>query len=454
MTTRCIQCCCSAVLAMGISLVGHWAPALADWNRFRGPNGTGVAEGPAPVQWSPTQNLKWKIPLPGPGVSSPIVIGDRLFVTCYSGYGVSRDNVGDMEQLQRHLLCINAKTGEQLWQQDIPNTAREDAFSGMGVPSHGYASHTPTSDGEHVYVFFGKGGVLAFDFEGKQLWQADVGTDSDPRRWGSSSSPILIDNVLVVTAGPESRALIGLDKATGQELWRADSDGFGMVWGTPAIAPAGDLEEIVIGAPYEIWALNPENGKLRWYCDAMDTESFSSSIVVQHDKIFAIEGRGGGSIAVQTGGRDDVTKTKVLWSGRDNGRFGTPIVVGERLYSFSGGVVTCLDTSNGEEVFRERLRSSSSQNTTSGTDGGGRRGGRGGRGFGGMDYSSPVTAAGKIYYTNGRGETFVIAAGTEFEQLAVNQVTGDNETFSATPAISDGAIYLRSDKHLYCVAND
>lgn len=431
------------------ALISSLSPvAQADWNRFRGPNGSGIAEGAAPTQWSETENLKWKIKLPGAGVSSPIIVGEKVFVTCYSGYGDSRENPGSMKDLKRHLLCINSATGETLWQKDIPSAVEEDPYSGMGIPAHGYASHTPTSDGEHVYAFFGKTGVIAFDMEGNEKWRKSLGTGSDPRQWGSSSSPIVHDNVLIVVAGPESRAVIGLDKSTGEELWRADADGLGNVWGTPAIAKVGEYEDVVLGAPFEIWGLNPKNGKLAWYCEAIDSDSFNTSVVVQDEVVYAIEGRrGGGSIAVKAGGTDDVSKSNVLWSNNDGGSFATPVVHKGRIYQFGNGIVSCIDAKSGEEIFKSRLQSSGS---SSGEGRGG--GGRGRGGFGSMDYPSPVLAGDHVYYLRGNGEMFVLKASDKLEQVAVNKVTSDEESFGGTPAIADGKIILRSDKHLYCIA--
>ncbi len=285
---------------------GTLSTARADWTRFRGPNGSGVAadKDATPTTWSDKENLKWKIALPGAGVSCPIVVGDKVFVTCYSGYGVNREDIGKEKDLKRHLVCIDRATGKTVWEKVVPSTAAEDPYQGMGVPQHGYASHTPTSDGKNVYVFFGKSGVLAFDMAGNQLWQASVGTKSDDREWGSSSSPILYEDLLIVPAGAESRMIVGLDKYTGKEVWKTDAtDTLGSVWGTPALAKVGENTELVIGAPSEIWGLNPKNGKLRWYCPYVDSDQFSSSVVVDGDTVFAVEGRGGGSVAVKAGGK-------------------------------------------------------------------------------------------------------------------------------------------------------
>jgi len=448
----------------------------ADWTRFRGPNGSGVAADTeaTPTTWSDKENLKWKIALPGSGVSCPIVVGDKVFVTCYSGYGVNREQLGSMKDLKRHLVCIERATGKTVWEKVIPSTVDEDPYEGAGVPQHGYASHTPTSDGKNVYVFFGKSGVLAFDMAGNQLWQVSVGTSSDDRAWGSSSSPIVVEDLLVVPAGPEGRAIVGLDKYTGKETWRSPADTLGNVWGTPVVAQVGDSTELVIGAPSEIWGLNPKNGKLRWYCNYVDSDQFSSSVVVDGDTVFAIEGRGGGSVAVKVGGKDDVSESKVVWKGRDNSRFASPIVFDGRLYYVSSRTLTCLDAKTHDKIFEGRFKNANGELAVGvgsgggapggqgggpggfggvpGGFGGGGRGGRGGGGFGNTDYASPVIADGKIYFVARNGEMYVFEAGKEFKQLAVNRVTSDLEDFSATPAVSGGELFIRSTKHLYCVS--
>jgi outer membrane protein assembly factor BamB len=474
-------------LVFGAAQFGWESSAFgfADWTRFRGPNGSGIAEGkePTPTTWSESENLKWKIPMPGAGVSCPIVVGNKVFVTCYSGYGLNQEEPGNEKDLVRHLVCVDRSNGKVLWQKAIPSIAPEDPYQGMGVPQHGYASHTPTSDGTNVYVFFGKSGVLAFDLDGKQLWQVSVGTGSDSRQWGSSSSPIVHEDVLIVPAGAEGRALIGLDKKSGKELWRLPSEKLGSVWGTPAIAKVGSTSELVIGAPGEVWGMDPKTGKFGWFCTYLDNgDQFSSSVVVDGETIYAIEGRGGGSVAVKSGGKDDVTNTKTVWKGRDNGRFASPIVYEGRLYSIVGRKLTCIDATTQEKLFEERLKDSKGEMAPEqpafggggggrppggapgaggpgaggppavGPPGGGGRGGRGG-GFGSVDYGSPVLADGKIYFTARNGETYVCAASKEFKQLAVNRVTNDTEEFSATPAVSDGEIFIRSNKNLYCISS-
>lgn len=461
----------SVLLLSLTTLLGSVSWSHADWLRFRGPNGSGIsAESVAtPEKWGP-EDVKWKTALPGPGSSCPIIVGDRVFVTCWSGYGLDRQAPGKQAELRRHLLCIDRLSGEEIWSKVVEPYLPEDEYGGM-FAEHGYASHTPVSDGSNVYVFFGKTGVLAFDLNGQRLWQQNVGTESGARDWGSSSSPILYKDFVIVPATAESESLVALDKASGKEVWRAEAAGFNSTWGSPILVPVDDQrQDLVMAIPGEMWGLNPDTGKLAWYAEGVPVRSMcSSAIADQNGVVYAVDtGPGeGGVVAVRAGGSKDVTKSHVVWSGRQASRIATPLAHDGRLYLFSRGTMTCLDATNGDELYRGRLRSAMTANdpeppARSGRGGEGRGrggfgegrggfgGGRGGRG--GQDYGSPILADGKIYFTSRRGETFVLKAGDTLEQLAANRVSADVEDFSATPAISDGELYLRSDKHLYCVA--
>lgn len=428
----------SLILCVVIGLTASQANA-EDWLRFRGPNGTGKSSSTLPVSWTPDANLAWKSALPGPGVSCPIVVGDRVFVTCYSGYGIERDNPGDIKDLMRHLVCIDVATGEKKWQKDIPAAQPEDPYTGIGVTAHGYASHTPTSDGEHVFAYFGKSGAFAFDLDGNQVWHKELGKESDPWKWGSSASPIVHDNLLIVTASAESQALVGLNKTTGDVVWRQEAAGLDGMWGTPLLVEIDDSRtDLVMNVAKEMWGLDPATGKLRWHCESTGAEQAHSSPVVGGNTVFAFTGRGGGSVAIKAGGSGDVTDSNVVWSGRDTARFGSPIGHKSNLYLVANGVLSVVDGSTGKRTKQVRLKGG-------GTGGNSR--------FGSLDYPSPVIAGDHLYYLNGKGETFVFSLGSSPKQLSVNLVTTDGETFGGTPAISDGRMFLRSNKHLFCVAD-
>ncbi len=424
------------VILIEVTVLSIAGVARADWTRFRGPNGSGIASSdqPMPVRWSASANLEWKAELPGAGASCPIVVGDRVFVTCYSGYGTSREEPGEQKDLKRHIVCLDSKDGKVLWSKTIDAVLPEDPYDGIGVPAHGYASSTPISDGKNVFVFFGKTGALAFDENGEQLWQTSVGIESDPRRWGSASSPILYKNLLIVPAAAESEALIALDKKTGKEVWRQEASGLANSWSTPILVEVNNgRTDLVIGVTQEIWGLNPKTGKLRWYCEGAKSNSFCSSLVADGGIVYAVEGRSGVSIAVRAGGQGDVTKSHVVWTGRDSSRFGSPIVRNGRIFTVANGVASVTDAKTGERISRTRLEGSGAGS--------------------GQDYGSPILADGKLYYVRQSGEMFVLQADDKLEQLAHNRViNGGSELFNATPAATDGRLFVRSDEHLYCIA--
>ena len=230
------------VLLCAITVVVHGD----DWMRFRGPNGSGISPATGvPSQWSETENLKWKTQQPGPGFSSPIVVGDRVLVTCYTGYGVDREVPGQMEDLKQYFVCVDRNSGEVLWCCETPVVQPEDPYKGF-IAEHGYASHTPVSDGEHVYVFCGKSGVIAFDLAGSQLWKTSVGTGSGRMKWGSAASPILSGNLVIVNASDQSQSLVALDKETGQQVWRETAPNLGQNWSTPVLMDGQDGPVLVM----------------------------------------------------------------------------------------------------------------------------------------------------------------------------------------------------------------
>jgi outer membrane protein assembly factor BamB len=398
-----------------------------------------------------------------------------VFVTCYSGYGMDADDPGDMEDLQRHLVCVNRKDGEIPWSKEVPAAMPEDPYSGIGVPRHGYASQTPTSDGARVYAFFGKSGVVALDMEGNQLWKTSVGTESGPMRWGSAASPILHKNLVIVNASDESEALVGLDKETGKEVWRAEGAGLSGTWSTPILMDGQEGKEVVIAVPGEIWAIDADSGKMKWYAEGFEGRGMCTSLVAGDGVVYCAGANPfGTSIAVRTGGKKNVTESHVAWSGQGFARISTPVLHEGRLYGASRGVAYCVDAKTGERVFRARLATGEAvaeEEAPRGGPGfggmrggrgrggpgggpGGRRGGRGRGGMGGEDYGSAVLADGKVYVLTTAGVTYVFEAKPEFTLLAKNQLASDQSGFNSTPAVSNGELFLRSNKYLYCVSRN
>lgn len=421
-----------------------------EWMRFRGPNGSGVAhDANIPTQWSDDEHLAWKAELPGPGSSSPIIVGDLVLVTCYTGYGVDGGRSGRVADLKRHLIAFDVATGVKQWQATVDGPADEVPYSRM-LGEHGYASSTPVSDGQRIFVFFGKAGVLAYDLAGHELWQRDVGHESGPQEWGSGASPILHDNLVIVNASEESSALIALNQETGKEVWRAEAEGLGGTWGTPILATTGDRTDVVIGVPSEFWGLNPNTGKLRWHCDALQDNTYCSSLVTDGDRVYGIEGRSGQAIAVKLGGEKDVTNTNIVWKARGQNRISTPVVYEGKLYSVSRGIAFCLDAETGQQIYQKRLAGRGDEPAS---DRGGRFGRGGFGGAGGQDYSSPIIVNGHIYFTQRSGVTHVWKTGSEFQPVARNRFESDESRFHGTPAAAHGKLWLRSDECLYCLAN-
>ncbi|MEM8680122.1 MAG: PQQ-binding-like beta-propeller repeat protein, partial [Planctomycetota bacterium] len=402
----------SLMMALAVQALGD------DWVRFRGPNGSGISAEAVPVEFGPGENIAWETDLPGRGVSSPIVVGDKVFVTCYSGYGMTAEDPGELEDLERHLVCIDRGTGDVLWTAVEPAQMPEDPYTGAGVPAHGYASHTPTTDGERIYVFYGKSGVFAYDFEGNRLWHTMVGQESGPRRWGSSSSPILYGDTLIVMASDESETLYGLDTTTGDVQWKSEAEGYAGVWGTPVLAEGRKGTEILVAVPDETWAVNADTGKFSWY--APGNGGGSHSLVLGDDVAYSVGGSRGGAaaVAVKLGGKGEVED--VIWESRASSRFATPILFDGYIFSVANNQVRCFNAETGEEIYREKLPEKFASEST-------RSRGR----FGNQSYASPVIANGNLYITDVSGTVYVVAAKPEIEVLAKNDLTADESGFHA-----------------------
>jgi len=408
----------------------------ADWRQFRGPNASGIAKNAnPPSEWDGQRNLKWRATLPGPGTSSPIIVGNRIFVTCYTGYGDGSN--GRMEDLQRRLLAFDRKNGNELWQKSVKAALPEDNYNGY-LTEHGYASHTPTSDGENVYAFFGKSGVHAYDMNGTRKWSYYVGRRSNNRRWGSAASLMLHDGKLIVNAADEARAIIALDPTTGSEIWKAPGDGLELAFGTPIVVDHDGRESLLIALPQELWGINPENGRLRWLAETGIPGNVSPSVVQGGGLVYAFGGYPTrATVAVKTGGSRDVSQSHKIWRISKTTYVPTPIYHDGHLYFVNDqGFAYCIHGSTGDIVYEERLP-----------------GLAGGRGRGGRPvYASAVMANGNYYAVTRQAGTYVIAAKPQFKVVAQNQIDSDRSQFNATPAIADNEIALRSDSHLHLFA--
>ena len=395
-------------------------PGEGDWPCFRGPSGHGLSsDARIPTEWSDSKNLKWKLEMPGKGYSSPIVVGEHVLVTCYS------DADGDLEKLKRHLVCVDRNTGKTVWSRIIPSAAPENQAPSFGA-DHGFASHTPVSDGERVYVLFGNTGVMAFDMKGKQLWRKSVGKEN-AARFGSAASPILYKDLLIVTAASESKTLCALDKKSGKEVWKTKKASLlSTSYCTPVVFKNKNGEdELVISVREEVWSLNPGTGKLNWYAGTLVDTAACPSLVGRDNVVYVIGGRRGARAAIRLGGKDDVTKTNVLWSMNGGSYVPSPVLHKGHLYWVNDrGIVSCVDAKTGKEVSKKRIR--------------------------GRFYASLVLVRDKLYAVSRFEGTFVLKATPDLEVIAHNTLS-DKSDFSGSPAVSRGQLIFRSDKFLYCV---
>jgi outer membrane protein assembly factor BamB len=390
------------------------AAASADWPQFRGPTGMGVATSDnLPDRWGQEDNLAWKVELPGPGTSSPIVRGQKVYLTCYTGSG---------ESLKRHLLCLDLKDGKTLWTADVPAKLPEQESI---RENHGYASSTPAADAERVYAFFGKSGVYAFDHDGRELWRADVGAGLNG--WGSAASPVLVGDLVIVNASVESESLVALDRATGKEKWR--SPGIRESWATPVlVTPPGGKPELVVPIIRKLLGIDPETGKQLWSCDTGINWYMVPSVVAHDGVVYCVGGRSGDALAVKAGGRGDVTNTHRLWAGKRGSNVTSPVYHDGKLYWMSDnlGVAYRADAKTGAVEYEHRVERA------------------------GQVYASPILAGGKVYYVARDGRTYVVRTGPAFDLVAVNDLR-DHTTFNASPAVAGDRLLIRSDRYLYCI---
>lgn len=415
----------SARFTLFVALVA-FAGLGADWNRFLGPDACLVtADQGTPASWSATENLVWKTALPGFGASSPITAGSKVFVTCYSGYGLDEDAPGQVEDLRYHVVCLDRDKGTILWDKATKAQLPENEYRGF-VALHGFASATPTSDGQAVYAFFGRTGVVAYRLDGEPLWQANVG--SEMHQWGSGASPILVENLLIVNASIESGALVALDKSTGREVWRVSD--IVRSWGTPLVVdvPGGE-QELVVSLEGKVLGLDPATGRLLWECAGV-TDYVCPSVIAHKGVVYVTAGRKGLTLAIRAGGRGDVTQTHLLWKLGKSPKVATPVYCDGHLYWINHqGIAVCVNAATGEVVFEERLKVA---------------------GRGDKVYASLVVANGKLFGVTRQDGTVVLAASPRFEELGRNRLE-DASVFNATPALGQGQLLIRSDRFLYCI---
>lgn len=420
----------------GLSLIlsSIAATGAETWPQFRGPGGVAaIDEATIPLEWSADENVKWKTELPGPGSSSPIYWENKLFVTCYTGYGIDQKNVGEPKNLGRMLLCLERVSGKILWKKEVPLANPEDDYRGY-LTEHGYASATPITDGKHVYVFFGKSGVHAYTMNGEKVWSKQVGDSSSNRRWGSAASPVLDGDLLIVNAADEAKAIIAFDKTTGEEKWRYESKQLELTYNTPTLhTPKSGKTELVIAAPDELLALDPKTGKKLWWAKSEIPGNISPCVISEGEILFTTGGYPRkGSLAIKGGGSGDVTD-KILWRSKTFSYVPSSVFKDGFLFWVNDEAsVIVMNLATGETVTNRNVEAIKKRKKFS-------------------FYASIVRVGDKLVAVSRRNGTFIFEADKEMKLAGINQL-GDESDFNATPALAKDAIYLRSNKAVYCIA--
>ena len=430
------------------------AAALAapqDWSHWRGEGSRGVTGADLPLEFDEETNLRWAVPLPGRGVSTPLVLGDRVILTTAvalaereepeeperggpggrggrggRGGGRGRDAGPQVEQSFR-VLALERASGEELWNVELTKaTPHEGYHRNYGS----FASASPATDGEHLYVSFGSQGVFALDLDGKELWRTEVGELSMRRQFGEGHAPVLAGNALILCCDHEGDSfIVALDKKSGEELWRHERDE-PSAWATPLVTEVDGQVQVVTSSTNRLRAYDPADGRVIWECGGLGLNAIPA--VVRHeDVVIAMSGyREAAIVGVRLGGEGDLTGTDaVVWSSkRGCGYTASPVLHGGLYYTVTDrGLASCFDAATGEAHYLEERLPRNTQLK-----------------------SSPLGAGGHLFVPTESGDVHVLAMGPAFEVVRTNSL-GDH-VFVASPAAADGELYLRSMTHLLCVA--
>ena len=383
-----------------------------NWPCWRGPRGDGTSlESNVPTQWSVNTNIIWKTLIPGAGHASPIVWGDRIFTA-----------TALKDTQERVLLCLDRKTGQILWQETVLKTSLENKHN-----NNSYASGTPATDGERVYVSFLDGKdvvVAAYDFTGRQVWLKRPGTFSSPH--GYSCSPVVYKDKVIINGASKGDAFIAaLSRADGSTLWKIPLEKPALSYSTPIFRDLAGRAQMIFCGNQGIAGYNPDNGKRYWFVDGPSEEFCASPVYHERAGLILVSSSWPQShlLAIRPDGNGNVTDTHIAWRTTDGAYYvPSPICAGDYLLTTTtGGQVYCFEVATGTVLWKENL---------------------------GKQYPSPVFADGLVYMPNDDGVITVIKPGPTFECIAKNTLS---EKMNASPAVSNGQLFLRSEKHLFCI---
>lgn len=436
-TARTLRSCLLAFV-----LLASPVAAGANWPQWRGPEGSGVsAEKNLPQEWSDTKNVRWKTPIEGKGHSSPIVWGKQVFLTTATEGAVvpgakaaphmmrgevwvHPDSMGANRKHAFKVVSLDRDTGRVLWER----TAWEGTPYDDRHRKSSYAASTPATDGKMVYAYFGTEGLYAYDFAGKLAWKFDLGKLATVGM-GTGTSPVLHQNVVIVQADEEDGKqsfIIALDKRTGKQVWKTPRK-VEVSWATPILINTGKRTELVTSGNQSIVSYDPLTGKELWRSKGVESNAIPSPVAAR-DMVFVTAGFPAKvAYAIRLGGSGELPATDIAWKyAKGTAYVPSPILYGEHLYLMSDkGILTCLDARTGEIKYDGGRVPVPSTFT-----------------------ASPVAFDGQILLTSEDGDTFFIKAGAKHEVLRTNSI---GEPVYASPAIADGKIFIRGEKHLYCI---
>ena len=406
------------------------------WPKWRGPDDNGMARSDAPLHWSDTENIKWKAPIPGRGHSSPVLWGDRIFLTTAAPTNPTaapprQRRGGDASPQAEHrfeLICLDKKTGKVLWQRTARTATPHEGYHN----SYGsFASNSPVTDGKHVYAFFGSRGIYCYDLDGKLIWEKDLGVKMTMRLgFGEGIAPVLGGDVLILGFDQEAGSfIVALDKNTGAELWRASRDEVSN-WAMPLVVDHAGSRQVVVAATNKVRSYDLKTGKLIWECAGLGLNAIPAP-VRKDDIVYVMTGfRNPNLMAIRLGRTGDLTGSDaILWSNsRGNSYTPSPVLYDDKLYTLAdNGMLSCYNARTGAPYYQmSRLPKPYSFK------------------------SSPVGAGGKLYMASEDGDVVVVKMGEKFEVLATNTLS--DQFFVSTPAIADGEMFLRGQNTLFCIS--
>lgn len=423
-----------AAIAIAFAICG---PVSADpWHYWRGAGNAGYAPGDAPVSFSATENVRWRVQIPGKGNSTPVVAGGSIFLTTAVPVAdpTPADEATDEPALPVHdfvVLALDASTGKERWRK----TAKTEAPHERHHRRYGsFASNSPSTDGEILIVNFGSRGLYAYDLDGKQLWSRNLGKLFVKNTFGEGSTPVLHGDNLILQNDHEGQSyIVVMDKRTGKEIWRANRDER-TSWAPPVVVNQGGREQVVTSASRRVRSYDLATGELIWETAGLGSNAIPAVVNVSDEMVIAMTGhRDPNLLAIRLGAKGDITgdDTYIEWTNQRGNPYTTsPVLNDGILYMVTDkGLVSAFDVKTGKAHYQQqRLPDIYAFK------------------------ASPIAANGKLYLASQQGDVIVLQMGKEYEVLAINEM-GD-EMFVSSPIIANGSLFLRSQDELICIGTD